>query len=44
MTSLKVGDKAPDFTLRAANREGRFSLAELLKHGPVILEFIRGTW
>jgi peroxiredoxin len=39
-----VGDRAPDFTLSAANREGVFSLAKLRQRGPVILEFLRGTW
>jgi peroxiredoxin len=42
--TLRVGDRAPDFTLAAANRDGSFSLAELLAAGPVVLEFLRGTW
>ncbi|MGE5204891.1 MAG: hypothetical protein ACM3PW_04700 [Chlamydiota bacterium] len=41
---LAVGDRAPDFTLSAANREGVFSLSESRQRGPVILEFLRGTW
>ena len=43
-TTLTLGDTVPGFTLAAANREGTFTLAELLRHGPVILEFLRGTW
>ncbi len=43
-STLKVGDRAPDFTLSAANREGTFSLSQLLRRGAVILEFLRGTW
>jgi peroxiredoxin len=42
--TLKVGDKAPDFTLSAANRPGSFSLVEILQRGPAIVEFLRGTW
>jgi len=42
--TLKVGDRAPYFTLGAANRPGNFSLADILKEGPAILEFLRGTW
>jgi peroxiredoxin len=42
-TLLKVGDKAPDFTL--ANYDGeKISLAQILKKGPVLLLFFRGTW
>jgi peroxiredoxin len=42
--TLAVGDRAPEFQLTAANREGVFSLRELLTGGPLILEFLRGTW
>ncbi len=42
--TLKPGDRAPDFTLAAANREGAVNLAQLLARGPLILEFLRGTW
>ena len=42
--TLKVGDRAPDFALSAANREGSVSLKQVLERGPVILEFLRGTW
>jgi peroxiredoxin len=43
-TTLKIGDKAPQFSLDAANGEGRVSLKPLLARGPVVLEFLRGTW
>jgi peroxiredoxin len=43
-SALQVGDRAPEFTLPAANREGTFSLAQLIAHGTLILEFLRGTW
>lgn len=37
-TALKVGDKAPDFTL--PDTEGRpVTLSKLLERGPVILAF-----
>jgi peroxiredoxin len=42
--TLDIGSKAPAFTLLAANREGNFLLADLLARGPLILEFLRGTW
>ncbi len=41
---VAVGVRAPGFELAAANREGKFKLSELLRHGPVIVEFLRGTW
>jgi peroxiredoxin len=41
--TLAIGDRAPDFTLSAANREGTFSLSALWQRGPVIVEFLRGT-
>jgi len=43
-SALQVGDKAPDFTLLAANLPQLVSLAELLKSAPIIVEFLRGTW
>lgn len=42
--TLGVGSSVPDFSLPAANREGRFSLGGFLERGPLILEFLRGTW
>jgi uncharacterized peroxidase-related enzyme len=41
--ALKVGDKAPDFTL--TDQEGNsVSSAALLKHGPLVVSFYRGVW
>lgn len=42
--TLEIGSKAPEFSLSAANRDGTFSRESLLEHGPLILEFLRGTW
>ena len=42
--TLEIGSKAPGFSLSAANREGMFSLSGFLAQGPLILEFLRGTW
>jgi len=42
--TLEIGSRAPDFSLTAANRDGGFTLGGLLARGPVILEFLRGTW
>jgi len=41
--ALKAGDVAPDFILDDANN-GRISLYDQLKQGPVILSFIDGHW
>jgi hypothetical protein len=41
--ALKVGDKAPDFSL--PNGDGKpVSLSELTAKGPVVLIFYRGYW
>jgi hypothetical protein len=42
--TLSIGSRAPEFSLRAANLEGEFSLSGLLARGTLILEFLRGTW
>ena len=42
--TLRVGDRAPDFTLAPANQPGTVSLPELIRSGPAVLEFLRGTW
>ena len=42
--TLRIGDRAPEFTLAAANRSEVYSLPQVLARGPVILEFLRGTW
>ena len=40
---LKVGDKAPDFTLSGAHGQ-TVTLSEALQKGPVVLTFYRGGW
>ena len=41
--ALKVGDKAPDFTLK--NADGKeVTLSKLLKNGPVVMTWYRGGW
>lgn len=50
--TLRPGDLAPEFKLTAVNRVDeaaerrlqQFSLGELVARGPVLLEFLRGTW
>jgi hypothetical protein len=40
---LKVGDKAPDFSL--PNPDGRLvALGDYTAHGPVVVIFYRGFW
>jgi cytochrome oxidase Cu insertion factor (SCO1/SenC/PrrC family) len=41
--TVKVGDQAPDFSLRNADGQ-EFSLKNLLSQGPVVLAFYRGIW
>lgn len=41
--ALKVGDKAPDFTLKNASGK-EVSLSSLLKGGPVVITWYRGGW
>jgi len=41
--TVKVGDKAPDFSLKNADGQ-EFSMKDLLYHGPVVLSFYRGKW
>jgi len=41
--SLKVGDKAPDFSLSDATGN-TVSLKEILSNGPAVLNFYRGAW
>lgn len=42
--TLEIGSRVPDFLLSAANREGILSLSGAVTRGPVIVEFLRGTW
>ncbi len=44
---LKVGDSIKDFTIStpmAPNGEAEITLSELLKSGPVVVTFFRGSW
>lgn len=41
--ALKVGDRAPDFTLPDATGK-TVKLSELLSHGPVVVTWYRGAW
>ena len=43
-TPLAPGQRAPDFTLPAANREGTVSLSDALGRGPVLLALFRGLY
>jgi len=40
---VKVGQRAPDFTLPSASGKP-VSLGDLLGQGPVVLSFFRGRW
>lgn len=41
---LGPGDRAPDFDLPAADREGRISLSDCYRRGPVLLLLLRGLY
>ena len=41
--ALKVGDEAPDFTLRSVSG-AKITLSHLLRSGPVVTAFYRGHW
>lgn len=42
--TLGIGSRAPEFRLSAANGSDTHTLAQWLARGPVMLEFLRGTW
>lgn len=42
--SLGPGDRAPDFDLPAADRDGRISLSDCYRRGPVLLLLLRGLY
>ncbi len=42
--TLVVGQRVPEFTLSSANGTEPVSLSALRQRGPVIIEFLRGTW
>ncbi|MBI2000209.1 MAG: redoxin domain-containing protein [candidate division NC10 bacterium] len=41
---VQPGERAPDFTLPAANREGTVSLADYRGRSPVLLALLRGLY
>ena len=42
--TLRVGMRAPEFSLEAANCNGILTLSGFLRRGFLIAEFLRGTW
>jgi peroxiredoxin len=42
--TLRVGARAPEFSLEAANRDGILTLSGFLRRGVLVTEFLRGTW
>jgi peroxiredoxin len=43
MRALQVGEAMPDFALHAATGE-RVGLSDVLRRGPAVVSFFRGTW
>lgn len=43
LNTIKVGDMAPDFTLKNSHNRD-VALGDLLDRGPVVLGFYRGRW
>jgi len=43
MRALQIGEAMPDFALHAATGE-MVDLKEVLRHGPAVVSFFRGTW
>ena len=43
LNTIKVGDMAPDFSLKNTANSDVF-LSDLLDSGPVVLSFYRGRW
>jgi hypothetical protein len=43
-STLALGDHAPEFMLLAANMPQAVSLKHFLQNGPMVIEFLRGTW
>jgi len=43
-STLRVGDRAPNFSLRAASDSAEYTLAQAIASGPAVIEFLRGTW
>ena len=42
--TLGIGSRAPEFRLGDANGPRMISLSETAARGPLVLEFLRGTW
>ena len=42
-TALKVGERAPNFTLFNQDH-AQVASTDLLRHGPLVLSFFRGHW
>jgi peroxiredoxin len=43
-TPLQPGDRAPDFTVPAATREGLIALADYHGRSPILLALLRGLY
>jgi len=43
MLNFSVGEDAPDFKLPLA-QGGEFHLGSVTRSGPILINFIRGTW
>lgn len=43
LNTVKVGDIAPDFSLKSFN-DTEIALSDLIDRGPVVLVFYRGRW
>lgn len=43
LNTIKVGDTAPDFTLKNGSNQD-VALGDILDGGPVVLGFYRGRW
>jgi hypothetical protein len=42
--TLRIGSRAPEFALEAANRDGVFTMSGFLRRAILVVEFLRGTW
>jgi peroxiredoxin len=42
--AVQPGDRAPDFTLPAADRDGTVSLSDYRGRSPVLLSLLRGLY
>ena len=41
--AIKIGDRAPEFTLKNT-RDQEIRLEDLIRRGPAVLSFYRGRW